>query len=265
VSRPESEGGLGFDFKWNMGWMHDTLRFASRDPVHRGWHLGELAFSMVYEHSERFWNPLSHDEVVHGKRSLLAKLPGDAWQKFATLRLLFAYQYTRPGKPLLFMGSELAPEGEWHHERSLDWHLAEDPARRGLARFLAELARVYRATPALWRRDPDPDGFEWIDWSDHENAVVAYLRRDGERHALVVLNWTPVPRERYRLGVPGEGAYELLLSSDEARFGGSGAFGQRSMASEPSPWHGRTRSILIGLPPLAALVLAPADRGGAPR
>jgi 1,4-alpha-glucan branching enzyme len=257
VTRPVEHGGLGFTFKWNMGWMHDTLLFAARDPLYRGFHLDELSFSMLYEYSERFLNPLSHDEVVHGKGSLLSKLPGDRWQKLANLRLLLAYQFTRPGKPLLFMGTELAPEGEWRHDWSLDWHLEADPPRQGLGRFLEDLGRLYRECSPLWRRDHEPDGFEWIDCSDRQHAVMAYLRRDGGAHALVVLNWTPQPRPDYRVGAPEEGSYRLSLSSDAARYGGSGLAIPARVASEPVPWHGRKHSLRLCLPPLGALVLEP--------
>jgi 1,4-alpha-glucan branching enzyme len=257
VTAPLHAGGLGFAFKWNMGWMHDTLSYFARDPVHRRHHQHELTFAMLYEHTERFVNPLSHDEVVHGKRSLLEKMPGDLWQKFANLRLLLAYQYTRPGKVLLFMGSELAPYREWDHDTSLDWHLADDPPRAGLGRFLEDLGRLYRETPCLWRSDPDAHGFAWIDCADLENSVVSYVRRDGDDHVVVVLNLTPVPRDGYRLGVPHAGTYVERLSSDEERFGGSGAVTARRIATEPLPFHGQPQSIRLRLPPLGALVLAP--------
>ncbi len=258
VTGPVSSGGLGFRFKWNMGWMHDTLSYFSRDPVHRRHHQDELSFAMVYEYSERFLNPLSHDEVVHGKGSLLEKMPGDLWQKFANLRALLAYQFTRPGKVLLFMGTELAPHAEWNHDRSLDWHLADDPARRGLSRYLADLGRLYRDTPCLWRRDPDPDGFAWIDASDRENSVFSYLRRDARAQVAVVLNLTPVPREGYRVGMPLPGRWQLLLSSDDARYGGSGFPTPLESDTEELPCHGQPHSLRLALPPLGALVLAPA-------
>jgi len=260
VTRPVGEGGLGFTFKWNMGWMHDTLRYFSRDPVHRRWHQDELTFAMLYEHSERFLMPLSHDEVVHGKGSLLSRMPGDEWQRFANLRLLLAYQWTRPGKKLVFMGTELAPPSEWSHERSLDWHLAEDPPRAGLARCLAELGRLYREESALWRGDPDPEGFRWIECQDRESCVVSYLRRDGERHAVVVLNLTPTPRPGYRIGVPAAGRYSLRLDTDATRFGGSGYASGEVAETEPVPWQGFEQSLALGLPPLAALVWTPAGQ-----
>jgi 1,4-alpha-glucan branching enzyme len=262
VTAPAARGGLGFTFKWNLGWMHDTLEYFARDPVHRKYHQDRLSFAMLYEYHERFVNPLSHDEVVHGKNSLLEKMPGDPWQKFANLRALLAYQYTRPGKKLLFMGTELAPHAEWSHERSLDWHLAEDPRRRGLALLLEELGRLYRESPCLWRRDPDPEGFEWIDAADRDASVFAYLRRDGAEHLVVVLNLTPVPRDDYRIGAPEPGRYRLRLSTDAAEYAGSGYPVPAEVESEALPWHGRPASLRLRLPPLAALVLEPAGPRG---
>jgi 1,4-alpha-glucan branching enzyme len=257
VTRPAGEGGLGFTFKWNMGWMHDTLAYFARDPIHRRHHQGELTFAMVYEFSEWFVNPLSHDEVVHLKRSLLEKMPGDGWQKFANLRLLLAYQYTRPGKKLLFMGTELAPEGEWSHQRSLDWHLADEPYRVGFQRFLAELGALYRATPAFWRSDGDPAGFAWVDCSDAANSVASYLRRDTGHDVLVVLNLTPVPHADYRIGVPRAGEWVERFSSDDPRFCGSQVQTLARVGSDPVTWHGHPQSVRLVLPPLGLLVLEP--------
>lgn len=257
VTKPTSEGGLGFSFKWNMGWMHDTLAFFARDPLYRGHHLDQLTFAMVYEHSERFLMPLSHDEVVHGKGSLVRKMPGDPGQQRANLRLLYSYLYTRPGKQLLFMGSELAPETEWDHDQCLPWHLEEDEAHAGIGRFLAALGRVYRDRSELWERDHEERGFHWIDCHDREATVLSYQRRSAAGHVVVVLNLTPEPRPGYRVGVPGEGAYRLLLNSDAAEFGGSGA----ELAAELTPiseaLHGHSQALVLDLPPLAALVLAP--------
>ncbi|UCC74076.1 MAG: 1,4-alpha-glucan branching protein GlgB [Gemmatimonadota bacterium] len=257
VTHPTSEGGLGFTFKWNMGWMHDTVEFFKKDPVYRRWHLDQLTFAMIYEHSERFLMPLSHDEVVHGKGSLLNKMPGDEWQKFANLRLLLTYQYTRPGKQLVFMGTELAPDNEWNHDASLDWHLADDHFRAGFARFLADLGALYRRSPALWRGDPDPAGFAWIDCTDTENCVVSYARCAGDEHLVVILNFTPVPREDHRIGIPSEGRYSLLLVSDELDYGGSGFAVHREVTTEAAPFHGYPQSLRLRLPPLGALILAP--------
>lgn len=257
VTRPAREGGLGFHFKWNMGWMHDTLKYFSKDPIHRRFHLNDLTFAMLYEHTERFVMPLSHDEVVHGKRSLLERMPGDEWQRFANLRLLLAYQFTRPGKKLLFMGTELAPWREWNYRESLDWHLGEEPSRRGLMRFMEEMGRVYRETAALWQRDHEAGGFEWIDCHDHENSVLSYARWAEEGHCVVVLNATPVPREGYRIGAPAAGEYEVVLNTDAAEFGGSGYPTAGRIATEPTPMHERMHSLALRLPPLAAMVLQP--------
>jgi len=255
VTRPAEFGGLGFTFKWNMGWMHDTLLYFSRDPIYRKYHQGDLTFSMVYEYSEHFLMPLSHDEVVHGKRSLFNKMPGDDWQRFANLRLLLAYQYTRPGKKLLFMGTELAPYDEWDCNVSLPWHLGEDPRRQALDRFLEELGCLYVQSPCLWEMDADPSGFEWIDFGDHDNSVISYRRRTAGSELLIVLNFTPTPHASYRIGVPQTGTYLERLSSDACRFGGSEFASLAELESEPIPAHGHPQSVCLRLPPLAALVL----------
>jgi 1,4-alpha-glucan branching enzyme len=257
VTRATAEGGLGFTFKWNMGWMHDTLEYMRHDPVHRRYHQDQLTFAMVYEHSERFVMPLSHDEVVHGKGSLYNKMPGDPWQKLANLRLLFTYQCTRPGKQLLFMGAELAQEREWNHDGSVDWHLAEQPERAAFLRFMARLGHLYRETPPLWQRDPDPEGFAWIDAADRENSVFAFLRVNGSDHRVIVLNATPVPRHDYRIGAPVAGAYRVALNTDAVEFGGSGAGSFGTVDTEPAPFHGRAQSMRLVLPPLGVLILAP--------
>jgi 1,4-alpha-glucan branching enzyme len=258
VTRPVEVGGLGFGFKWNMGWMHDTLGYVSQEPVHRKYHHDSFTFAMLYEYSERFINPLSHDEVVHGKGSLLGKMPGDRWQKFANLRLLLAYQMLRPGKQLLFMGAEVGQEREWDHDRSVDWHLVEDPMHRSVEVFVADLGRLYHATPALWRSECEPQGFEWIDCSDRDQSIVAWVRRDGDDHVVVVLNMTPVPRDDYRIGAPAAGRYVLKLSTDDARYGGSSYATPASIETEPVSCHGRERSLCLSLPPLAAVVYEPA-------
>lgn len=261
VTAPASEGGLGFTFKWNMGWMHDTLEYFQADPIYRKHLQGKLTFAMVYEYSERFIMPLSHDEVVHLKRSLLEKMPGDEWQRFANLRALVTYQYTRPGKKLLFMGSELAQRGEWNHDRSLDWHLAREPMHRGFGLFLEELGRVYRELAPLWRHDHDPSGFAWIDVADEQHSVLSYVRRDGEDHAIVVMNLTPIPHADYRIGVPEAGSYVERFSSDDHRFGGSSVETFPRVSTEPSPFHGYPQSVRLQLPPLGVLVLTPARAG----
>jgi 1,4-alpha-glucan branching enzyme len=258
VTKPVRENGLGFTFKWNMGWMHDTLAYFQTDPLYRSWHHDQLTFAMIYEYSERFIMPLSHDEVVHGKGSLIGKMPGDPWQKFANLRLLYSYMYTRPGKQLLFMGAEFAPWREWNHDSGLDWHLTREPLHGDLSRFLEELGAVYRATPPLWAADYDPGGFQWLDCCDKVKSVMSFVRRDGDRHALVVLNLTPQPHDGYRIGAPSEGEYRLLLSSDDTRFGGSGIASADRVRTEPIPWHGCPHSIQLRLPPLGALILTPA-------
>ncbi|MFO7179740.1 MAG: 1,4-alpha-glucan branching protein GlgB [Pseudomonadota bacterium] len=256
VTRPASEGGLGFTFKWNMGWMHDTLAFFSKEPIHRKYHVDQLTFAMLYEYTESFINSISHDEVVHGKGALIEKMPGDLWQKLANVRLLLTYQYTRPGKQLVFMGAEFGQHSEWNCDASIDWHLAEEPQRRALMDFIAELGRLYRSTPAFWRSDTHPESFEWIDCSDRENTVLSYLRRDGNDFVVVVLNFTPVPRDNYRIGVPVAGRYVERLSSDDLRFGGSEYETLAVVEADPIPTHGRPYSVKLRIPPLGALVLA---------
>ncbi len=257
VTRPAAEGGLGFTFKWNMGWMHDTLKYFALDPVHRQFHQDQITFAMIYEFHERFINSISHDEVVHGKGSLVSKMPGDEWQKLANLRLLFAYQYTRPGKQLMFMGTELAQESEWNHDGSVDWHLLQDPKRQALLRYVESLGKLYLQTPALWRDDPSHESFEWIDAADSANSVMSYLRKAGDEHVVVVMNMTPVPRPGYRIGAPASGRYVQLLSSDDAQFGGSEVPTLEEVHTEAVPIHGRAQSFVLDLPPLGALVLAP--------
>jgi 1,4-alpha-glucan branching enzyme len=258
VTRPTGEGGLGFTFKWNMGWMHDTLTYFERDPIHRRFHQGELTFAMVYENSEHFIMPLSHDEMVHLKGSLFGKMPGDHWQRLANLRALFAYQFTRPGKSLLFMGSEFAQPEEWDHECSLPWHLLEqDPSRRMFRDYLTRLAHVYRMLPALWQHDGESRGFEWIDTGDEPNSVMSYLRRAGDAHAIVVLNLTPTPHHRYRIGVPEGGTYVRAIGSDDAQWGGSGYSEADRITADDVPYHGRRFSVEIALPPLSAVVFMP--------
>ncbi|MBN1653377.1 MAG: 1,4-alpha-glucan branching protein GlgB [Deltaproteobacteria bacterium] len=261
VTRSVAEGGLGFTFKWNMGWMHDTLKYFARDPIYRKYHQNDLTFSMLYEYTEKFIMPLSHDEVVHGKRSLLEKMPGDLWHRFANLRLLLAYQYTRPGKKLVFMGTEIAPYSEWYSEVSLDWHLAEEESRIGLACFIEDLARIYLERSCLWRKDHEPEGYQWIDHQDHDNTVLSYLRRDGSAHLVVVLNFAPVYHHHYRVGVPEAGAYRELLCSDNLRYFGSGSETPLYLETEPVGQHGFAQSIGLKLPPLGALILEPINKG----
>ncbi|MGH7638662.1 MAG: 1,4-alpha-glucan branching protein GlgB [Gemmatimonadaceae bacterium] len=258
VTNDPVHGGLGFTFKWNMGWMHDTLKYFTEDPIHRRWHQDQLTFAMIYEYTERFIMPLSHDEVVHGKGSLLNKMAGDEWQKFANLRTLLTYMFTRPGKKLLFMGMELAPWSEWNHEQSLEWNLLQDDPRRAkFMAFVGRLSRLYRERSEFWRRDAEFEGFSWVSTDDRENSVLAFTRRDGEHHSIVVLNLTPVPREHYRIGVPLKSAYREALNSDDAEWGGSGFATRARAEATASPFHGFPQSVELTLPPLSVLVLVP--------
>jgi 1,4-alpha-glucan branching enzyme len=259
VSRPTDVRGLGFGFKWDMGWMHDTLQHLRRDPIHRKYHHGELTFRQVYAYSENFVLPLSHDEVVHGKGSLLGKMPGDDWQRFANLRVLLGYQWAQPGKKLLFMGGELGQPTEWDHDASVPWDLRGDPRHEGVARWVHDLNALYRGSPALHGLDVDPHGFEWIDPSDAEGGVLSFLRRGPADELLaVVVNLTPTPHERYRLGLPAGGTWEEVLNGDAQTYGGSGMGNLGWVESEGRPWHGRTHSASVVVPPLAVVFLAPA-------
>jgi 1,4-alpha-glucan branching enzyme len=260
VTRPIREGGLGFTFKWNMGWMHDTLEYFSKDPIYRRHHQNSLTFAMIYEHSEDFIMPLSHDEMVHMKGSLYQKMPGDHWQKLANLRALLAYQITRPGKSLLFMGSELAAPTEWNHDQSIDWHLANEPDRAAFMAYVARLGALYQQIPALWQADCEPRGFEWIDVSDHDNSVLSYVRRSGDSHAVIVLNLTPTPHLNYSIGVPEAGDYRCVLSSDAKEWGGSGYGGEETVPAHDIPYHGRRYSVALAMPPLSATLLVPAHQ-----
>jgi 1,4-alpha-glucan branching enzyme len=257
VSRPVHLGGLGFTYKWNMGWMHDVLRYMSQDPIYRKWHHQHLTFSMLYAFTENFVLPFSHDEVVHGKRALLDKMPGDAWQKAANLRALYGYMYGHPGKKLLFMGGEFGQWREWSHDRSLDWHLVEEPLHAGLRRWVQDLNRVYQQEPALFEQDFDWTGFEWIDCHDADHSVVSFIRRARQPRdfVVVVLNFTPVVRVAYRIGVPEPGYYRELLNSDAALYGGSEVGNAGGVWAEPAPAHGRPWSLALTLPPLACLIL----------
>jgi 1,4-alpha-glucan branching enzyme len=258
VSRPTYVGGLGFGFKWNMGWMHDTLGYFARDPIHRRFHHNELTFGLVYAWSEQFVLPLSHDEVVHGKGSLLAKMPGDRWQRLANLRSLYAWMWAHPGKQLLFMGGELAQEHEWSHDTSLEWHLSDDPAHRGVGDLVCSINQVYRSRPALWQRDFTPDGFRWIDATDTDQSVLSFLRLSVEGDPVAcVANLTPVPHHGYRVGLPRGGRWLELLNTDAREFGGSGLGNAGIVEAEEFAWHGLDFSASLTLPPLAVLWLAP--------
>lgn len=262
VSRPVWAGGLGFGMKWNMGWMHDTLRYMREDPIHRGYHHHELTFSLIYAFSENFLLPLSHDEVVYGKGSLLNKMPGDDWQRFANLRLLLGYMWAHPGKKLLFMGGEFGQAREWNHDASLDWHLLDLPAHDGIRRWVQDLNKFYAATPSLYQLDFDPSGFHWIIGDDHKNSVLAFLRRgdSAEEEILVMCNFTPVPQRCYRVGVPTRGLWRERLNGDDTQYGGSGVVNPRGYPSQPFPGHGFYHSINVDLPPLAVVFLQ-CDRG----
>jgi 1,4-alpha-glucan branching enzyme len=259
VSKPIGMGGLGFGLKWDMGWMHDTLDYLAHDPIHRRWHQNELTFRSIYAYSENFVLPLSHDEVVYGKGSLLGKMPGDDWQKFANLRLLYAYMWSQPGKKLLFMGGELAQRNEWNHESSLDWHLENEPWHAGMGRCIAALNEHYKNEPALHEGDADASGFFWIDGSNAAESVIVYGRKghaDGQV-IVVACNFTPVPRENYRIGVPRAGRWRELFNSDAKEYGGSGRGNFGGTDSVPVPWNGRRQSIIVELPPLAAVFFTP--------
>jgi 1,4-alpha-glucan branching enzyme len=259
VSRPTYLGGLGFGLKWDMGWMHDTLAYLARDPIYRKYHHNALTFRQLYANTENFVLPLSHDEVVHGKRSLLEKMPGDDWQKFANLRLLLGYMYALTGKKLLFMGGEFGQRREWDHEASLDWHLLADSRHAGLQRWVHDLNRAYREERALHEGDCAPWGFEWIDAGDAEQGVLSFIRR-AERpddHLVIVCHFTPIPRPDYRVGVPGPGRWHEILNSDAAAYGGSDRGNLGGTNSVPVPAHGHYQSLTLVLPPLGVLVLKP--------
>ncbi|MCA9941358.1 MAG: 1,4-alpha-glucan branching protein GlgB [Anaerolineales bacterium] len=257
VTAPVEEGGLGFDFKWNMGWMHDTLRYMGNDPVYRSYHQGTLTFSLLYAFSERFVLPFSHDEVVHLKKSMLDKMPGDLWQKFANLRALYAYQYAHPGKKMLFMGSEFGQWQEWSEERSLDWHLLDGYEKHGgVQRLVRRLNGLYREMPALYADDYSWNGFTWLDIHDARNSVISFLRHDPDsgQTIIVICNYTPVPRQNYPIGAPDAGTYRAILNTDAIEYGGSGV-STGPLLAEPGPWAGQPHVIRMTLPPLAVLYL----------
>ena len=257
VSRPTDVGGLGFGLKWDMGWMHDTLTYVTRNPIYRRYHHDELTFRMIYAFTENFLLPLSHDEVVHGKGALLSKMPGDAWQQFANLRLLLGYLYAQPGKKLLFMGGEFGQWREWSHDESLDWHLLALAPHEGIRQWVEDLNRVYVGERALHQRDASGEGFEWIDCHDSEHSVLSFLRKDraGQAPVLVVCNFTPVTHHHYRVGVPRQGFWRELLNSDAAPYGGSGQGNLGGVRAHPAGFHGRPASLDLTLPPLAVVFL----------
>ncbi len=260
VTRPPYLGGLGFSFKWNMGWMHDTLNYFARDPVFRKYHQNDLTFAMLYHHNENFVLPLSHDEVVHGKRSLLGRMPGDDWQRFANLRMLLAYQWLFPGKKLLFMGGEIGQSREWNANGEIDWWLLNaGPYHAGLQRMIADLNRLYQSEPGLWQGDFDLSGFYWVDCSDTENSVLSFVRQNADRtsEVIVVLNLTPVPRYKYRVGLPRPGKWLEVLNSDAGIYGGGNVGNLGGVISEDVNWHNQSYSALMTLPPLGVVAFRP--------
>ncbi len=260
VSRPTWLGGLGFTYKWNMGWMNDILQYIGKDPVHRRYEQQHLTFSLLYAFSENFILPFSHDEVVHGKGSMFGKIPGDDWQKAATLRALYGLMYSHPGKKLMFMGLEFGQVREWNYDSSLDWHLLDDPLHGGLRKFMQDLNHTYTRERALHEVDFEPAGFQWIDCNDNENSVISFIRRarDVEDIVVVVLNFTPVPRDGYRIGVPRDGAYAEVLNSDAEAYGGGNVGNGGMVFAEPIAAHGHEQSLRLSLPPLSFLLLKPA-------
>jgi 1,4-alpha-glucan branching enzyme len=257
VTRPPDHGGLGFGYKWDLGWMHDTLAYLEREPIYRRWHHDALTFRAIYQDSENYVLPLSHDEVVHGKRSLISKIPGDTWQRYATMRLLFGYQWSLPGKKLLFMGNELGVWNEWNHDSELDWALGNHPAHAGIARWLGDLNRAYREHRALHVGDCDPVGFQWLVADDRSSSVIGYLRTGGadDPPVLAIANFTPVPREGYRIGVPRGGFWRELLNSDATIYGGSGIGNRGGMHAEPVAVAGHDHSLVVTAPPLAIVLM----------
>jgi 1,4-alpha-glucan branching enzyme len=259
VSRPTHLGGLGFGFKWNMGWMHDTLKYFQTDPIHRQYHHNQLTFGVWYAFTENFILPLSHDEVVHGKGSLVGKMNGDEWQQFANLRALYGYMWGHPGKQMLFMGGEFGQRREWAHDESLEWHVLQYPYHSGVQRWVRDLNKLYRETPALYKHDFTPQGFEWVDCNDTKASVLSFLRKgDGEKEVvLVICNFTPIPRDNYRIGVPRGGSWLERLNSDGQDYGGSGIGNWGRVEASPLPSHGRYYSLTLRLPPLSVLYLTP--------
>ncbi len=256
VSRPVEFGGLGFGMKWMMGWMHDTLQYFKEDPINRKYHQNDLTFSMTYAFTENFMLPFSHDEVVYGKQSLVYRMPGDEWQRFANLRLLFGYMFTHPGTNLMFMGGEFGQTSEWNFQQSLDWHLLQYDGHAGIQQFVKDLNALYKGSPALYEKQFSPEGFQWIDYGDHENSVLTYVRKghDEKNDLIVACNFTPVIRENYRIGIPKKGKLKEVLNSDAPQYGGSGKLNP-TIKSSTTPWHGHKKSIEITIPPLGIVIL----------
>ena len=254
VSKPTSMGGLGFGMKWMMGWMHDTLNYFKKDPIHRKYHQNDISFSLTYAFTENFMLPLSHDEVVYGKNSILGRMPGDEWQRFANLRLLYGYMFTHPGTNLLFMGSEFGQYEEWDFQKSLDWNLLEFEPHKNMQTYYKSLNKFYRNTPALFEKGFDHDGFEWIAYDDAENSVISYIRKGKKSEAIVVCNFTPASHKKYKIGVPKNGMLKEIFNSDDESFGGSGMNNSKEITIKKSPWNSQKFSVDISIPPLAVVV-----------
>ncbi len=256
VSKPVNFGGLGFGMKWMMGWMHDTLEYFKKEPIYRRHHQNDLTFSMTYAFTENFMLPFSHDEVVYGKQSLVYRMPGDEWQQFANLRLLFGYMFTHPGTKLMFMGGEFGQTSEWNFQQSLDWHLLQYEVHAGIQQFVKDLNHLYKGSPALYEKQFSPEGFQWIDYGDHENSVLTYVRKghDEKNDLIIACNFTPVVRENYRIGVPKKGRIKEVFNSDNAKYGGSGLLNP-SIKSSTKEWHGHKKSVEITIPPLGIVIL----------
>ncbi|MBW6458186.1 MAG: 1,4-alpha-glucan branching enzyme, partial [FCB group bacterium] len=256
VSHPVHTGGLGFDYKWNMGWMNDFLRYMSKDPIFRKYHHSDMTFSMLYQYSENFILSLSHDEVVHGKGSFLSKMPGDNWQKFANFKLLLAFMFCHPGKKLLYMGTEFAPWNEWNEERGVEWELEQWEPHRNASAYVTELNDLYRREPALWQKDREPEGFQWIDGGNTEQSIASFVRcgKDRKDDLIALFNFTPETYFDFRVGVSEAGIYQEIFNSDQQAFGGSGVIRNEEQEAVAIEWNGRKRSITVGVPPLACVV-----------
>jgi 1,4-alpha-glucan branching enzyme len=255
ISRPTDIGGLGFSMKWNMGWMHDILEYMQQDPIHRRYHHDDLTFGLLYAFTENFVLPFSHDEVVHGKRPMIYKMPGDEWQRFANLRMLYTFMFSYPGKKLLFMGCEFGQGSEWNCEKDLDWYVLDYPVHQGLKKLVADLNNTYKSLPALYKHEFESQGFEWIDCNDREHSILSYLRKNNEEFIIAVFNFTPVPRDNYRLGVPELGDYEIIINSDSEYYAGSNYHNLPVISAEQTAWSDRPYSIQLNLPPLSGLIL----------
>ncbi len=257
VTKPTWVGGLGFSMKWNMGWMHDTLRYMEKDPVHRKYHHEKLTFGLLYAFHENFVLPFSHDEVVHGKSSLLNKMPGEEWQKFANLRLLYTYMFSYPGKKLLFMGCEFGQGSEWNHNQPLDWYVLDYAYHQGVRDLVRDLNMLYVNSPELHYYDFDADGFQWIDCHDNDHSIISYIRKSKDKTFIVILNFTPIKRDKYRIGAPHAGEYKEIINSDSSYYGGTNVGNSESVSAENTSWMGFPYSLELTLPPLGGIILRP--------